>query len=512
MLKEKEMITKKTPLPEYALEEYVEYFKEHASTIRYKEQLDRDVTICIKTFLRPTCLSKLIKSIRKYYPTIQIIVGDDSFKECKEPKLWKGHPFSTDKNITYYKLPYDTKAAFGRNFIISKVETPFVFVTDDDHVFTDDTKIELLYKALVDVPYASMAAGTVGGGNNYTLSYFKVGDTLHSVKENLGEHNGYKSYMSLQTLYLARTKDIVANKGYNEKLHTGQHSEFNIRMFYSGLVQLHVPSVKCKHEHPQDSDHQVYNGMRKDRSLVNRYFEALGIKEVHELKAPPEPQSKFFSDPTTKANAYVCLALATSVFNRHSKNWYLCGGTLLGFKRGGDFIPHDCDIDVIFDNDDISMEMIDELLNMGLKLKYVFGSPEEGFEISLMYKNVKIDIITKYKFNDRQYYTIYWYRGYMIQHVHNNINETTVEYWNNIPVRVPVKWEEYLVNAYGDDWMTPRNTTSDPFSSRCVHVPNNLSKDQFRQEYKKHVKFKKDYYKDADTAYNHLRKILKWRH
>ncbi len=492
-------------IKQYELEKQVNFINDQ----RIKEKLNNEVTVCIKTFIRPECLKRLIDSIRIFYPSIKIIIGDDSFKNQKTNRIWKNNPFKNDKNIEYYKLPYDTKAAYGRNFIISKVKTKFVFVTDDDHVFTEDTKIEHLYKALQDVPYASIAAGTVGDGNNYTLSYFKVDRKMYSLKEHLGIHNGYKSYMSLQTLYLAKVEDILKNNGYNQNLHTGQHSEFNIRMFYNGLVQLHVPSVKCLHKHPSDETHSEYNSKRKNRSLVNRYYDALGIDEVIKYDKELIASSKFFSDPITKANAYICLALAASVLNRYSKRWFISGGTLLGFIRNGDFIPHDCDIDVHYDIEDLNIKMIDEFLSMGLKLKYVFGDLDHGFEISFTYKNVKIDILCKHKFNETQYYTSYWYRGYMLQNLFNNVNATEVKYWYNIPVRVPEDCVNYLERTYGSNWKIPINTTSDPFAPRCLYIPNNLSREEFKLQYKDFVFYKKDYYRDEKTSYNYLKEILK---
>ena len=44
----------------------------------------KDVTIIVKTFDRYNCLKKLLKSIRKYYNDIPILIGDDSLNSCEE--------------------------------------------------------------------------------------------------------------------------------------------------------------------------------------------------------------------------------------------------------------------------------------------------------------------------------------------------------------------------------------------------------------------------------------------
>ena len=40
--------------------------------------INEKVTIIIKTLRRHSCLDRLVKSIRKYYPDISIIIADDS--------------------------------------------------------------------------------------------------------------------------------------------------------------------------------------------------------------------------------------------------------------------------------------------------------------------------------------------------------------------------------------------------------------------------------------------------
>lgn len=73
--------------------------------------LDDMVTICIKTFERYPCLNRLITSIRKYYPTIRIIVADDSinFKQI------------TFDRLDHFKMPPGIGFNNGKNLAISQV-------------------------------------------------------------------------------------------------------------------------------------------------------------------------------------------------------------------------------------------------------------------------------------------------------------------------------------------------------------------------------------------------------
>ena len=57
--------------------------------------INEKVTIIIKTLLRHSCLDILVKSIRKYYPDISIIIADDSpgndlkcMNNCELSYIW----------------------------------------------------------------------------------------------------------------------------------------------------------------------------------------------------------------------------------------------------------------------------------------------------------------------------------------------------------------------------------------------------------------------------------------
>ena len=58
-----------------------------------------DVTFIIKTFERPECIKRLVKSIYKYYKDAIILVGDDSKISCKKYIEQKYY----DKNIKVYE-------------------------------------------------------------------------------------------------------------------------------------------------------------------------------------------------------------------------------------------------------------------------------------------------------------------------------------------------------------------------------------------------------------------------
>lgn len=120
------------------------------------------VTIATKTFLRYDKLQDLIDSVRRYYPTITIVIADDS----ENPKTISG-PY-----IEHYIMPFGkVRKSFlhtfllfsclvlklhrvsqgwfaGRNLAVSQVTTKYVLWVDDDFIFTANTKLEKLVDVL----------------------------------------------------------------------------------------------------------------------------------------------------------------------------------------------------------------------------------------------------------------------------------------------------------------------------------------------------------------------------
>lgn len=64
-------------------------------TLSHNSDINSQVTIVTKTFLRYKELNVLIQSIRKFYPNIKIIVADDSLTPEKV----------TGNNVEHYIMP-----------------------------------------------------------------------------------------------------------------------------------------------------------------------------------------------------------------------------------------------------------------------------------------------------------------------------------------------------------------------------------------------------------------------
>ncbi|XP_066440506.1 beta-1,4 N-acetylgalactosaminyltransferase 1 isoform X2 [Eleutherodactylus coqui] len=196
------------------------------------------VTIATKTFLRYDKLQDLIDSIRKFYPTITIVIADDSEK----PQKVEG-PF-----IEHYTMPFGKGWFAGRNLAISQVSTKYVLWADDDFIFSPQTKIEKFVDVL-EKTSLDLVGGAVREVTGYYATYRqtinivpgdKEGDCLKVLQ---GYHHVIEGFPNcvvtdgVINFFLART-DKILRVGFDPRLSRIGHLEF----FIDGLGSLHVGS------------------------------------------------------------------------------------------------------------------------------------------------------------------------------------------------------------------------------------------------------------------------------
>ncbi|XP_063149972.1 beta-1,4 N-acetylgalactosaminyltransferase 1 isoform X2 [Candoia aspera] len=196
------------------------------------------VTIATKTFLRYDKLQGLIDSIRKFYPTVTIIIADDSLdiKHVQGP------------HIEQYFMPFGKGWFAGRNLAISQVTTKYVLWVDDDFIFTLRTKVEKLVDVL-EKTSLDLVGGAVREITGYTTTYRQQisvqsgdedGDCLRTRQ---GYHHVIEGFPDcvvtdgVINFFLARTEKVL-QVGFDPRLSRVAHLEF----FIDGLGILHVGS------------------------------------------------------------------------------------------------------------------------------------------------------------------------------------------------------------------------------------------------------------------------------
>nr|XP_021501031.1 beta-1,4 N-acetylgalactosaminyltransferase 2-like isoform X1 [Meriones unguiculatus]XP_021501033.1 beta-1,4 N-acetylgalactosaminyltransferase 2-like [Meriones unguiculatus] len=192
------------------------------------------VTIATKTFLRPHKFKILLQSIRKYYPDLTVIVADDS----KQPLEIK------DDYLEYYPMPFGKGWFAGRNLAISQVTTKYVLWVDDDFLFNNNTKIEVLVDVL-EKTELDVVGGSVQGNTfqfRLLLEQSENGDCLHQrwgAFRALDGFPGCTVASGVTNFFLAHTEQL-RRVGFDPILQRVAHSEF----FIDGLGSLLVGSCK----------------------------------------------------------------------------------------------------------------------------------------------------------------------------------------------------------------------------------------------------------------------------
>ncbi|XP_070567267.1 beta-1,4 N-acetylgalactosaminyltransferase 1-like [Ptychodera flava] len=105
-----------------------------------EDDIAAKVTVITKTFERYDCLGRFVKNVRKFYPTVPIIIADDSeFPEVVD-----------EPNVKHFTMPFRDGCFAGRNLALSQVRTKYLVFADDDFVFTTNTSLELMIEKLED--------------------------------------------------------------------------------------------------------------------------------------------------------------------------------------------------------------------------------------------------------------------------------------------------------------------------------------------------------------------------
>lgn len=95
------------------------------------------VSVIVKTFERPRCLRRLLRSLERHAPGIEVLVADDS----KEPYARGLAKRCRGIGVRVFEMPPDSGVSAGRNLLLGHVETPYFVHFDDDFIFDDRTDL-----------------------------------------------------------------------------------------------------------------------------------------------------------------------------------------------------------------------------------------------------------------------------------------------------------------------------------------------------------------------------------
>jgi hypothetical protein len=232
-------------------------------------ELNNNLTLLIKSFMRTECVNEHIKSIRKYYKFIKIIVVDDS-----NPPL----NFDYDKNIKTYNIPFDSGLSAGRNFGVSKIETDYFVLLDDDFVFTEQTDLVKWFYMMKNSNLDVLGGDVIM--NNSRMDFFgnlKVnGDTLLYKNERYSITDEYKTCDLVLNFFIAKTKKILECK-WDEELKLAEHTAYFLK--YKNILKVgHTEKISILHKQIRDPTYAEYR--KRARDFLCGWMKKTGINKI----------------------------------------------------------------------------------------------------------------------------------------------------------------------------------------------------------------------------------------
>jgi UDP-glucose 4-epimerase/phosphorylcholine metabolism protein LicD len=448
----------------YNFDDYLKISKD-LSDIRIdnKLNLDSNVTILIKTFLRNSSLKKLICSIRKFYKTIPIVIVDDGLSDMTN---------MYDDNIEIYRLPFDSGASKGRNFGISKIKTKYFVTLDDDFEFSINTKLENflenILKTDLDILGGMVYQGNVLKKYHGIFDYDKKNKVL-ICKSDYQNFGFYKKCQIIPQFFIAKT-EVIKKYGWNDNLKIAEHTAF----FFDNRNNFSVGFIENVSVNNNSSSNEEYANYRnRGNYFFKKWLETHNIRKFISLTG--EEHSTF-----DKVSAHKNLKTLDKIFRKNKVKYWLTDGTLLGWYREKTFIGHDTDTDIGVLAKTFTPSVLEQIKNEGFQVYHLFGYPENSFEISLIRNNIKTDLFFFYKRGNKMYHSAFLKQRQRIDYVYDAFDTKEINFLG-YNFFVPDNELKYIKTKYGESWNEPDPDWDWAYSPKN-HIKTNIKIDLKQQK------------------------------
>lgn len=244
------------------------------SLINFDKNIYLDkLTILIKSFLRKDCVDRLIRSIRNYYNNVKIIVVDDSDME---------YNFDYDKNIKTYNIEFDSGLSKGRNFGVSKIDTEFFLLLDDDFEFTENTNLIKWMDIMVDSKLDLLGADVIMNGEKmkYFGNYQLIDKCLYYKDERYMISEKYKTCDFVLNFFIAKTSKIKDFK-WDDDLKLSEHTAFFFE--HKGRLKVgHTDLISIEHQKINQGEYSIYRN--RGKKFFNDWMHKKDIEMILNLK------------------------------------------------------------------------------------------------------------------------------------------------------------------------------------------------------------------------------------
>ena len=236
--------------------------------------------ICVN-LLRPEETKKTIITLKINCPNCKIYIADQDKPSAEMFKFYE------DYNVEYYYMPFDCGLSYARNFLINKIEEPYIMWGDNDFIFDKNNNI---YKA-INLLKTYNNIGVVGGSTykngqilhyERILMYDKKYGILVYIPLELTDPKEYKYkkdsyyYCDLTFNYAIAKKEVFNNKEirWNENIKVRyEHSDLFLKLkLFSEYDIVYFPSMKVEHIHLDTEKYKLYRFRKEDAIKFSEYW------------------------------------------------------------------------------------------------------------------------------------------------------------------------------------------------------------------------------------------------
>lgn len=243
-----------------------------------------NLTAIIINFLRPEYTKVCVESLKKLYPTINIIVGENGEQDDDL------EDFLNKYNCQYVLLPFDSGVCYARNRLVEQVKTDYVMISDNDFYFDTGAKVEEMMK-FMNANDFDLVGGRIserGEVKNYQGFFTFFDDYLKTdalninrVKYDYDKASGlnYTKVDLVFNYFVAKTDFVLDNKWCEEIKVAYEHSLWFVSLKKKNAKIAFSPDPIVVHK-PEwvKIDNTKYLPYRSRLSDKVAFFKHLGLK------------------------------------------------------------------------------------------------------------------------------------------------------------------------------------------------------------------------------------------
>jgi hypothetical protein len=200
------------------------------------------LTAIVRTCERPASIERLVRSVRRCYPRLRLLVADDS----RQPRPVEG--------ADWIRLPADVGVGAGRNAALARVRTPYFVLLEDTLELTRRSQLERLLDLVAHSRVDIAAGDAVRCRRRFALFTSRTSDPAHATFEFSAEGltlrpghrlggEGYQAVDLAHNFFVARTDKVRSMGGWDPQLLIDERIEFFVRAQRSGIRVGLVPDV-----------------------------------------------------------------------------------------------------------------------------------------------------------------------------------------------------------------------------------------------------------------------------